>query len=86
MLIQILKETSQFGFAAVIAFIMIYLMWKIVKYGIDAFSELSTEHKKDMLMIQEMHREERAECYKKQEKQIEKFDQTINRALTKIKE
>lgn len=86
MLLQLIKDTSQFGFAAVVAFIMIYMMWKIVVYGINAFSELSSEHKNDMLRLHDMHREERSECYKKQEKQIEKFDNTINKALDKIKE
>ncbi len=82
---EFLKEIAQFGFAAVVAFIMIYLMWKIVHYGIDAFKILEQDHKEDMLRLHDLHREERTECYAKQERQIEKFDSTIKMVIDKLK-
>ncbi len=84
-MVELIRESAQFGFAAVVAFIMIYLMWRIVHYGIDAFKSLSSEHKDDMSRLHDLHRQERHECYKKQERQIDKFDETIRMVIAKFK-
>lgn len=80
---EALDKVFQFGFAALIAFIMIYILWKIVIYGIDAFERISNSHTTEMEKAADLHRQERKACYDNQEKQMEKFDETIRMVVNK---
>ncbi len=75
--IQLLDKVIQFGFGAVMAFILIFIIWKLGQKVIAEFGRLYDVHKNDMKDMQELHREERKECYAKQERQIARFDETI---------
>lgn len=84
-MLEIIKETGQFGFAGTVAFIMIFLMWKITIFGLNAFKEVVQDNRIQLDNLHKQHSKERIECYEKQERQINKFDDTINKALDKIK-
>ena len=80
-----LSEIMQFGFAAVVAFTMIYILWKIVIYGIDAFDRIDNRHGKDMEKAADLHRQERKACYDHQADQVTKFDETIRLVTERYK-
>ncbi len=79
---KLIETLAQFGFPAVVAFLMIYIMWKLGQKVIEAFDKMYHAHKQDMKILADEHRTERKECYANQEKQIRKFDETI-RIVTK---
>lgn len=81
--IAILDKIVQFGFAAVVAVILMLIIWKLGQKVIEGFGDLYDSHKSDMKEMAELHREERKECYANQEKQIAKFDETIRLVSSK---
>lgn len=74
----------QLGFAGAMAFVLVYIIWKLSNNVISAFRELSMSHAADMKELQKEHREERNQCYASQAKRFHSFDQTMKMMAAKF--
>jgi len=70
------------GIATVFSLLLVYVLWKLGHKVLDSNKEISIAHKSDMKELADLHRQERKECYANQDKQIQKFDETIRMVIT----
>jgi len=69
---QHLEKLLQFGFAAVMAFCLLYAIYRIVTFNTKATKDMYMEHKRDMARKDDDHREERKEA-------LDTFEKTVIR-------
>ena len=84
--LDVFDKILQLGFAAVVALLMIYIVWKLGHKGIEKFESMNESHKGDMKEMAQLHRQERKECYAAHEKQVDKFDETIRMFSGKLRQ
>ena len=70
-------DLLQLGFAGAMAFVLVFVLWKIVTKGITAIQDMQAEHKADINSLQDDHRNERTEFYDKYAKTSEEFNKTV---------
>ncbi len=73
----LIELLSTFGFPAVVAFLLMWIVWKLGVKVVDANERMYNRTKSDSEKMAELHRTERKECYASHEKQVQKFDETI---------
>ncbi len=65
-----IDKIVEFGVPAVMAFALLFLLYKIVTKGIDEFKSMHEEHRKEREQVREEHRAERKET-------VESFEKTM---------
>lgn len=84
MKISSLETLLQLGFAGAMAFVLVFIIWKIGNKTIETFKEISDNHTTTIKELQQEHKKERDQCYSSQAKRFDSFDETIKMMAVKF--